>query len=510
MEKLIKLPEPRLLFGFDQKIEDPRDGLTLFGPLDDGSPYGIRAGVIGTRSGIECFKRWVTWLQQPVFTPEPNIARPPFPGFAAAFRIPWHPKPFLEIEIDEDELKRRVLLDNKFQRVYGAVSLYVDPLIAAKRDEEKQPDMWFIVIPDFVKRYCRPQANVETALRITAPKSFGKVSLARRSGSEPFLFGELNDDAEPYFFKEHFRAQLKARLLEHIIPTQVVTEGVLSNVGKWGNEGVAKNDAIQQPAIAWHLGTAAFYKSGGRPWKVADIREGVCYIGLVFKQDARSGNPRYACCAAQMFLDSGDGLIFKRADGDWYWPDRKEFHLNREAARELIKLAIASYKKEQRDKKPADRKPPREIFIHGKVKFDYEEWRGFEEAAGTETNIVGIKIRDDASLKLYRKSDNPVLRGTAYVRDERSALLWTRGWTPRLRTYPGREVPNPLSIEVCQGQARIETVLTDIQALTKLNYNACVFGDGQPITLKFADAVGEVLTAGPIKDNPPLPFRYYI
>ena len=48
--------------------------------------------------------------------------------------------------------------------------------------------------------------------------------------------------------------------------------------------------------------------------------------------------------------------------------------------------------------------------------------------------------------------------------------------------------------------------LKDILALTKLNYNTCIFGDGMPITLKFADAVGEILTAGPIKDVPPLPF----
>jgi len=29
-----------------------------------------------------------------------------------------------------------------------------------------------------------------------------------------------------------------------------------------------------------------------------------------------------------------------------------------------------------------------------------------------------------------------------------------------------------------------------------------------PITLKFAEAVGEILTAGPLKDIPPLPFGY--
>ena len=86
------------------------------------------------------------------------------------------------------------------------------------------------------------------------------------------------------------------------------------------------------------------------------------------------------------------------------------------------------------------------------------------------TRLVGVKIRDDASLKLFRKSDTPVIR-IAYVRDERNAFLWTRGWTPRLQTYVGREVPNPLTIEICQGSAPIETVIGDILALTKLNYN---------------------------------------
>ncbi|HET6179083.1 MAG TPA: hypothetical protein VFE61_19295 [Candidatus Sulfotelmatobacter sp.] len=50
-----------------------------------------------------------------------------------------------------------------------------------------------------------------------------------------------------------------------------------------------------------------------------------------------------------------------------------------------------------------------------------------------------------------------------------------------------------------------------IMALTKLNHNACLFADGSPITLKFANAVGEVLTAGPVPSGgAPLPFMYYI
>lgn len=41
MEELIKLTEPPLLFGHGQAMEDPRDGLSLFGPLDEGKTYGI-------------------------------------------------------------------------------------------------------------------------------------------------------------------------------------------------------------------------------------------------------------------------------------------------------------------------------------------------------------------------------------------------------------------------------------------------------------------------------------
>jgi hypothetical protein len=83
---------------------------------------------------------------------------------------------------------------------------------------------------------------------------------------------------------------------------------------------------------------------------------------------------------------------------------------------------------------------------------------------------------------------------------------------PRLRTYPGREVPNPILIDICKGNADIKTVMADIMALTKLNYNSCIFADGLPVTLNFANAVGEILTSIPRSqmDIPPLPFKYYI
>jgi len=143
------------------------------------------------------------------------------------------------------------------------------------------------------------------------------------------------------------------------------------------------------------------------------------------------GHPRRCLLhRTRMFLGSGDGLVFKGDVGPWYAPDSGEFHLDRRSAKELVALAIGSYKSKHGEK------PPRELFLHGKVRFDQEEWAGFREGAGSETNLVGVRIHDSRDIKLYRQAQHPVLRGLAYIRAERTAYLWTRGYVPRLRTYP--------------------------------------------------------------------------
>ncbi|MGH9762319.1 MAG: hypothetical protein ACREDR_25835 [Blastocatellia bacterium] len=384
---------------------------------------------------------------------------------------------------------------------------YSSGIIEAIREEGAEVDVWFVIVPDAVYKYCRPKSVVEAGLRVEADAKM-PVKLARNAQFEPLLFPEANLESVPYQFEVNFHNQLKARLLEHKALTQIIRESTIAHrdfTNRFG-EPIRKLD-VMESAIAWSISTAAFYKAGGRPWKIGSIRDGVCYIGLVFKRDERTTDPRSACCAAQMFLDSGDGVVFKGAVGPWLTPGQGDFHLSRKAAKEVVALALKSYMKPHRGE-PRD--PPKELFLHGKVRFNDEEWAGFREAVDSSTNLVGVRIHYESNLKLFRKENHPVLRGLAYVRDDRTAYLWTKGFVPRLQTYPGREVPNPLLIDVCRGTAGIETILNDIMALTKLNYNTCIFADGQPVTLKFANAVGEILTAGPIKEVPPLPFKHYI
>jgi argonaute-like protein implicated in RNA metabolism and viral defense len=102
------------------------------------------------------------------------------------------------------------------------------------------------------------------------------------------------------------------------------------------------------------------------------------------------------------------------------------------------------------------------------------------------------------------------MRGLAYLIDDKSAFLWTVGYAPKTQTAMSMEVPNPLFVEINKGSADIKQVLSDIMALTKLNYNSCQFADGMPVTLRFADKIGEILTASADIKAPPLAFKYYI
>jgi hypothetical protein len=67
MKPLIHIPEPTLVFGLGQSVEDPRDGLSLFGPFDPAQTFGVRYGVIGTKTGIERMCQWIEKIQKPVY-----------------------------------------------------------------------------------------------------------------------------------------------------------------------------------------------------------------------------------------------------------------------------------------------------------------------------------------------------------------------------------------------------------------------------------------------------------
>lgn len=220
----------------------------------------------------------------------------------------------------------------------------------------------------------------------------------------------MNELREAYEFEVNFHNQLKAKLLSEKIVTQIIRESTIVYKDIWQDAKKIEYETLFDSAKAWNISTTLYYKSGGIPWKLEAVRKNVCYLGLVYKKIDQAETSRNACCAAQMFLDSGDGMVFRGNIGPWYNPESKEFHLSKKDAFELLSLSLEAFRL-----KSDTQKYPEEIFIHAKTYFDDDEWNGFMEAAEGKSKIVGIRIRDDSSFKLYRDFSYCVPRGTTLL-----------------------------------------------------------------------------------------------
>jgi len=505
--RLIEIPEPDLQFAFGQSMPHPKDGLSLYGPLLGALTGKLRIGVVATSNGLRLYKKFAERFSRPISPARPDDPNHTiFPGFQAIFGVEWPLEPATFLEIEPANLADAIRIKDRHQAIHKAVSLYANAISDHLRDDADAPiDLWMAVVPEDVYKYCRPKSQVSKAEAVKSDVLLGKKQAIRLLTNEPGLFEEDNRAAEIYLYELDFHNQLKARLLEHKAAVQVMRETTLApeEFLKAGGQPLRR---LQDPAtLAWNLATTCYFKAGGKPWQLAYVRPGVCYVGVVFKQDASNPEPGMVCCGAQMFLESGDGVVFKGTPGKFKTEREDEFHLPRDKAKALMSLVVEAYRKGHGGQ------APKELFIHGKTYFNEEEWEGFSDTVPAETNVVCVRIREDASIKLYRRGPTCIPRGLAWVKSERKGYLWTKGFVPRLQTYAGREVPKPLLIEIARGRADIEQVMSDILSLTKLNYNACIYGDGVPVTLRFADTVGEILTAAPRREDlPPLPFRYYI
>lgn len=501
--KLLLLPEPQLEFAHSQLEEHPKDGLFLYGPAERGEhSETMKIGVIGPSdllTLLDDFGTLVTGHVPPYVENRAHHAA--FPGLEAAFGLRWPKTPSARIQVSGTDLAKAIRLQNRHEAIKKAVDIYADAIQSyLKREADVTPGFWFVVIPDEIFQWGRPTMLPPSVERLQGAAKL-RPKTAKALLKSPSMFAEDNEEAELQLYDLNFHNQLKARLL-NTAPVQIVRERTLR--GALAPREEQHKHKVQDPAtIAWNLCTTAYYKSFGPPWRLRDIRPGVCYVGIVFKKDPSDPDKRNACCGAQLFLRSGEGLVFRGAVGEWYSEKLKQFHLSREKAAELMRLVCEAYEQKHGT-------PPNEIFIHGRARFGEAEWAGFQEGCSEGTKVVGIRIRPTDDLKLYRQAKKPVIRGTCLTVHHRMAYLWTKGYVPRFDTYPGFETPNPIAVHVDWGEADIETVVADILALTKVNFNGCNFADGLPVTLKFADAIGEILTAAPNIQGAPLPFKYYI
>ncbi len=508
---IVYIKEPELMFGQRQRSDNPKDGLFLYGPhSSSGEVKEVRIGAVGTKSGLKYLRRRAIAIGGIVKVPPPTkrekkdrLHLSNFPGLEEAFNIRLNPAEFVNRAIDVVNLDEATRTLNRHEAVRKTVDIYINEIEQHDRNEERTVDLWVLVLPELIFERCKPLSK-----RIGLQMLKGEFPKKQKERLDLPLFAGIIDQSDEEIFDDvpDFHRQVKARLLKYGHATQLIRETTLAPEEFVNKAGYPKR-RLQEPAtLAWNLATGIYYKTQPEPpWRLAGVRPRVCYLGLVFKLIPNDPQD-YVCCAAQMFLNEGDGMVFRGANGPWKTGDY-EYHLKAPEAKSLVKRVIDTFIEKHGQ-------PPEELFIHGRTKFSDVEWNAFTKAVPPETKLIGVRIKPSmGENKLFREGDYPVLRGTALVVDKTNAYLWTNGYVPKLDSYIGPETPNPLYITVLRSTSdmpNIENVLTDIMGLTKINYNACNYSDGLPVTIRFANKVGQVLTMGSAKDAERQPLKFYI
>lgn len=185
--------------------------------------------------------------------------------------------------------------------------IYIDRVRKFLRNDERAIEVWLFIVPEIVYEHCRPESK-RGGLELTK----GEATKKQKSRAELPLFEALPDfdTSREDFFDDvpDFRRRIKAEFLS-IAPTQILRETTLAPDTFLNKDGYPIRKTQDAATVAWNLATGLYYKSQPKPpWRLSEIRPSVCYIGMVYK-NRPNNRDNHVCCAAQMFLTEGDGVV---------------------------------------------------------------------------------------------------------------------------------------------------------------------------------------------------------
>jgi len=489
------IDEPDLIFGHQGEEKDPRIGLRFHGPFHYSSekeptPNQVRIGIIGSGKTVSLAKQVIEYLKCEIKSSGNNRwLYPNYPGFSkeTSIKCDFIYAENWEAKITEYEIKKVLSIsDSVNRRITAGVNLFVEGVNKICLDDNP-PDVILCLIPFEIEEYCGISERTRGACR---PKftAVEKHRAALKEEGQTFLdewgFG-IEPEAEDEPLDLNFRRALKGKIMKYGIPIQILRESSAKGFLYYGEPEVK---VIQEPAtVAWNLATALYYKANGKPWRLAKLRQDTCFVGISFFHNLRNPDLDVQTSMAQVFTHNGEGIVLRGTD---VIIDKKtkQAYMSKNQALELLNEALKTYSDR------AGRLPAR-VVIHKTTQFSRDEKEGFNEAIGEkETDFVSINTNHD--FRFLRNGDYPVLRGTVIQLKENKCLLFTSGYIPRIRTYPGHRIPKPLLITHF-GDSELIVVCKEIMGLTKLNWNTTAFSTYYPITLEFSRKVGRILSELP-------------
>jgi len=490
---------------------DQKRGLSLYGPIDsyEEDIQTIRVGIISDSQGTQDLTTILNYLNENSVKndPERPFTTLTFPGFVEAFqsRIIFR-KSYNNI-ITNTEISNLIPISNPNIRIRKVADLYSEKVYNIC-DRIERPDLIICHKPTIIEENFGKLTRKGS--QTLTPKDRKRAIEIRKKVETHRILAPLDKETEQLLqmiIQADFRKNLKSKIMKSGVPIQILNQSTLE----------ALNNQLQIPGIryaphrkqhpstiAWNLTVALYYKANHFPWRVGNLKRNSCYVGIAFFIDKTIHERNMFASLAQIFSDTGEGMIVK---GDsFYWDTKKKGRpqLSKESAQELLQRSLDLYKRHNDDQ------PPNKIIIHKTTKFVKDEIDGFRYVLKEVPRFDFLTISKFHDYFFYRHGENPVLRGTFIQLPGKSHLLFTSGYVPYLQSYDRPRIPRPLEFSEHYGDSTAEELAREIMALTRLDWNTTRFSSSLPMTIKFARRVGDILSIIPQKEPIQHQYRFYM
>jgi hypothetical protein len=456
--------EPQLTFAGGHESVDPKVGIPLYGPASLGSSRHkseVHVGFIGTGEGIERAMRFYAACCDGV---DGDDEHEPFPGCKSdrGYRCNLRVDDAFNEKITQTELTDLLKIRDSRQRFTLAVDLLVEKLRLVTQEHDHPIDYIVIVVPPSMYDRCRVAEYHE--------KGIGMVH-------------------------RDLRRAFKARAMEYQKATQLIQEGTLS-------EEAVSRDLDHKSERAWNLFNGLYFKADGLPWGPANLAPSSCFVGVSFYRPLGQAST-LRTSLVQAFDENGEGLILR--GHSFHWDEKKDGktpHLTEDHAGRLVEDVLEQYQKLRHQR-------PTRVVVHKTSRFEPAETRGFQTSLRKVAQCDLVALRPTSEIRLIRAGSYPALRGTSFSIGDIS-FLYTTGYISFLGRFPQGHVPSPLELADHVGDTPRSQLLSEILALTKMNWNSARMYALMPITVRFSRLVADILREVPESVTPHPKYKFYV
>lgn len=480
--KLLLIDEPHLAFHNQQSHVDIKAGLTAFGAFDKGSdnvPKPVRIGVIGTTATVDGVRDWIEACKRGVKSSETKLTelRPDFPGMT---------EEVFGTELELSDTSTRAITRHELTAAMTSadpLDRIVDAFLDHARDLSEKSGLHVLVIAPPPEIFAL--GDTQRGATIDAPIDELQEPAPDQPANSPSA--------------RNFHDLFKGRAIDLHLPCQILRP---DTYGGKGGIKPPKRQLQDEATRAWNFHTALYYKSGGVPWRLLKQSSSLstCYVGVSFYRDA--AGTKLMTSVAQIFDERGEGLIVQGGGANYDKDDRSP-HLSRDDARSLLASGLATYRREHKNM-------PARLVLHKSSYFNEDEKRGFEDAANAERlEVLDVVSVRRSGTRVLKAGESPMVRGTALLFDDASGILYLKGTAPYFHTYPGAYIPRALEFSRDSGETSSAELARELMGLSKLNFNNTQFDTADPITIRAARRVGDILKHVPSGKKVNSRFRYF-